>query len=97
MQEKLKITSSGWPPSSHTLSAEDQAALAGFDGRYWGSSLSPRTRPRWAGLDQITPFGRRLSTTPRQGAHDVAGHGEGRRAVVVTDGIDTSASQQDAT
>ena len=47
------------------------------------------------GLDTITPFGSTaLHDALDKGAHDIASHGEGRRAVVVlTDGIDTSSQK----
>ena len=100
MQQELKITSSKMAALQllRTLGPEDQAALAGFDGRYWG--IVAFTRDKAAveqGLDQITPFGSTaLHDALDKAARDLASHGEGRRAVVViTDGIDTS-SQQNA-
>jgi Ca-activated chloride channel homolog len=100
MQAELKTASSKMAALQllRTLGPEDQAALAGFDGRYWG--IVAFTRDKAAveqGLDQITPFGSTaLHDALDKAARDLASHGEGRRAVVViTDGIDTS-SQQNA-
>ena len=75
-----------------SLQPHDEAALAGFDHRYFG--LVPFTTDRsriLAAFDQIETFG---STGLHDGldkaARDLASHGEGRRAVVViTDGVDT--------
>jgi Ca-activated chloride channel homolog len=100
MQEALKLAS--WKMAAlqllRSLGPEDQAALAGFDGRYWGIVAFTRDKAEVErGLDQITPFGATaLHDALDKAARDVASHGEGRRAVVViTDGIDT-ASQQEA-
>jgi len=100
MQQELKTASSKMAALQllRTLGPEDQAALAGFDGHYWG--IVAFTRDKAAveqGLDQITPFGSTaLHDALDKAARDLASHGEGRRAVVViTDGIDTS-SQQNA-
>lgn len=75
------------------LDAADEVALAGFDHKYWG--VVPFTRDRDAirrGLDDVTPFGSTaLHDALDKAAHDIASHGEGRRAIVVlTDGIDTA-------
>jgi len=75
------------------LDPEDEVALAGFDHKYWG--VVKFTRDREAirtGLEDLTPFGSTaLHDALDHAAHDIASHGEGRRAViVVTDGIDTA-------
>jgi Ca-activated chloride channel family protein len=75
------------------LGAEDEAALAGFDHKYWG--VVQFTRDRQKILDafsELEPFGSTaLHDALDKAAHDIASHGEGRRAVVViTDGIDTA-------
>jgi len=78
------------------LSPEDQVAVAGFDSRYWGVVAFTKDRAVVSkGLDTITPFGSTaLHDALDKGAHDIASHGEGRRAVVVlTDGIDTSSQK----
>jgi Ca-activated chloride channel family protein len=75
------------------LGPEDLVALAGFDSRYWGVVAFTRDREALRkGLRSITPFGSTaLHDSLAKAAHDIASHGEGRRAVVVlTDGIDTS-------
>ena len=76
-----------------SLSPEDEVALAGFDHRYWG--IVRFTRDRAAvdkGLEEVAPFGSTaLHDALDRAAHDLASHGEGRRAVVViTDGVDTA-------
>ena len=81
-----------------SLAPEDEVALAGFDHRYWG--IVRFTRDREAiqkGLDDVEPFGSTaLHDALDHAAHDLASHGEGRRAVmVITDGVDT-ASQSTA-
>jgi Ca-activated chloride channel family protein len=50
------------------------------------------------GLDDVEPFGSTaLHDALDRAAHDLASHGEGRRAVVViTDGVDTSSQSQAA-
>jgi Ca-activated chloride channel homolog len=73
----------------------DEAALAGFDHRYWG--LVPFTRDRQRVLDamgDLEPFGSTaLHDALDHAAHDLASAGEGRRAVVViTDGVDTASA-----
>jgi len=78
------------------LSPEDQVAVAGFDSRYWGVVAFTKDREAVRrGLDTITPFGSTaLHDALDKAAHDIASHGEGRRAVVVlTDGIDTSSQK----
>jgi Ca-activated chloride channel homolog len=79
------------------LGPEDLAALAAFDHRYWGVVKFTRDRKAIeAGFDDLEPFSSTaLHDALDQAAHDIAAHGEGRRAVVViTDGVDT-ASQKD--
>lgn len=79
------------------LGPEDLAALAAFDHRYWGVVKFTKDRKAIeAGFDELEPFSSTaLHDALDQAAHDVAVHGEGRRAVVViTDGVDT-ASQKD--
>lgn len=79
------------------LEPHDEAALAGFDHRYFG--LVPFTADRQKILDafeKIETFG---STGLHDGldraARDLASHGEGRRAVVViTDGVDTASQSR---
>jgi Ca-activated chloride channel homolog len=79
------------------LGPEDQAALAAFDHRYWG--VVKFTKDRAAiqkGFEDLEPYSSTaLHDALDQAAHDVAAHGEGRRAVVViTDGVDTSSKKQ---
>ena len=79
------------------LEPQDEAALAGFDHRYFG--LVPFTTDRQEILEafeEIETFG---STGLHDGldraARDLASHGEGRRAVVViTDGVDTASQNR---
>lgn len=81
-----------------SLGQEDEVALAGFDSEYWGLVAFTRDKGRVeAAFGQLTPFGSTaLHDALDHAAHDVASHGEGRRAVVViTDGVDT-ASQRTA-
>jgi Ca-activated chloride channel homolog len=78
------------------LDDQDEAALAGFDSRYFG--LVPFTtdrRPILGAFDDLTPFGSTaLNDALDKAAQDLASHGEGRRAViVVTDGVDTSSQK----
>jgi Ca-activated chloride channel family protein len=78
------------------LDPEDEVALAGFDQKYWG--VVAFTKDRVAiqrGLAELTPFGSTaLHDALDKGAHDLASHGEGRRAVIVlTDGIDTASAK----
>jgi Ca-activated chloride channel family protein len=78
------------------LSPEDEVAVAGFDSRYWGVVAFTRDRHAvWRGLESIKAFGSTaLHDALDKGAHDIATHGEGRRAVVVlTDGLDTSSQK----
>ena len=79
------------------LEADDEAALAGFDHRYFG--LVPFSTDRQkilTAFEAIETFG---STGLHDGldraARDLASHGEGRRAVVViTDGVDTASQNR---
>jgi Ca-activated chloride channel family protein len=79
------------------LEPHDEAALAGFDHRYFG--LVPFTTDRQKiieAFEKIETFG---STGLHDGldraARDLASHGEGRRAVVViTDGVDTASQSR---
>lgn len=75
---------------------KDEVALAGFDSRYFG--LVPFTRqrePLFKGFEELKPFGTTaLHDALDQAAHDIASHGEGRRAIVViTDGVDTASAK----
>ncbi len=75
------------------LGPEDQVALAGFDSRYWGVVAFTRDKEAVRrSLASVTPFGSTaLHDALDKAAHDIATHGEGRRAVLVlTDGVDTS-------
>jgi Ca-activated chloride channel family protein len=75
------------------LGPEDQVALAGFDSRYWGVvAFTGDKEAVRRGLASVTPFGSTaLHDALDKAAHDIATHGEGRRAIVVlSDGIDTS-------
>lgn len=99
MNSELKAASSKMAALQilSALDKEDETALAGFDHKYWG--IVPFTRERQKLLDafgELEPFGgTALHDALDQAAHDIASHGEGRRAVVViTDGVDT-ASQKD--
>jgi Ca-activated chloride channel family protein len=79
------------------LRPEDEVALAGFDDRYFG--LVPFTRDRGAiekAFAELAPWGSTaLHDALDRAAHDVASHGEGRRAVVViTDGVDTASQER---
>ncbi len=78
------------------LGAEDEGALAGFDHKYWG--IVPFTREHKKVLDafdELQPFGSTaLHDALDKAAHDIASHGEGRRAVIViTDGVDTASGK----
>jgi Ca-activated chloride channel family protein len=75
------------------LQPGDEAALAGFDHRYWG--LVPFTQDKeriLRAMGDLEPFGSTaLHDALDHAARDLATWGEGRRAVVViTDGVDTS-------
>jgi len=80
------------------LEPTDEAALAGFDHKYWGVVQFTTDRKKIAnGFEELQPFGATaLHDALDHAARDLASHGEGRRAVVViTDGVDT-ASQKTA-
>jgi Ca-activated chloride channel family protein len=79
------------------LQPHDEAALAGFDHRYFG--LVPFTTDRQKILEafeEIETFGSTgLHDALDRGARDLASHGEARRAVVViTDGVDTASQSR---
>ena len=98
MNEELKTTSSRMAIIQllAALDPEDQVALAGFDSRYFGLVAFSRDRDAvMRALDTVEPFGSTaLHDALDKAAHDLASHGEGRRAVVViTDGIDTASQQ----
>ena len=95
MNGELKTTSSRMAAVQilAALDPQDEVALAAFDHKYWG--VVKFTRDRAAiqkGFDGLEPFGATaLHDALDRGAHDLASHGEGRRAVVViTDGVDTA-------
>jgi len=78
------------------LQAQDEAALAAFDSKYWGVVRFTTDReaiPK--AMDEIEPYGSTaLHDALEHAARDLASHGEGRRAVVViTDGVDTSSQR----
>jgi Ca-activated chloride channel family protein len=78
------------------LAPEDQVALAGFDSDYWGVvGWTKDKRKVEEGFAELKPFGSTaLHDALGRAAHDIASHGEGRRAVVViTDGIDTASKE----
>jgi len=98
MAEEFKVASARRAAQQilDVLGQDDQAALAGFDSRYFG--LVAFTRDHEAvrkRLAEVTPFGSTaLHDALDKAARDIASHGEGRRAVVViTDGIDTSSQK----
>jgi Ca-activated chloride channel family protein len=79
-----------------SLAPEDEAALAGFDHKYWGIVAFTRDRKKVErGFEELEPFGATaLHDALAKAASDLASHGEGRRAVVViTDGVDTASQQ----
>jgi Ca-activated chloride channel homolog len=81
----------------YALDPEDEVALAGFDHKYWGIVAFTRDRDAIRqGLKELTPFGSTaLHDALDRAAHDLASHGEGRRAVVVlTDGVDTASQME---
>ncbi len=98
MNEELKTTSSKMAIIQFlaALGPEDQVALAGFDSRYFGLVAFTRDKESLLrALDTVENFGSTaLHDALDKAAHDLASHGEGRRAVVViTDGIDTSSQR----
>lgn len=95
MNGELKTTSARMAAKQilAALAPVDKAALAGFDSEYWGVVAWTTDRGQLeAGFDDLKPFGSTaLHDALDHAAHDIASHGEGRRAVVViTDGVDTS-------
>jgi Ca-activated chloride channel homolog len=75
------------------LDVQDEVALAGFDHKYWGIVAFTRNRAAiQKAFSELQPFGATaLHDALDRAAHDLASHGEGRRAVVViTDGVDTA-------
>lgn len=99
MNGELKTTSSRMAAFQvlAALGPEDETALAGFDSEYWGIVPFTTDRDRIKkGLEELVPFGSTaLHDALDHAAHDIASHGEGRRAVVViTDGIDTSSQKK---
>jgi len=98
MDQELKMASVRFAAERvlEALSDEDEVALAGFDGRYWGVVAFTRDRDAIrAGLDTVEPFGTTaLHDALDKAARDIASHGEGRRAVVViSDGVDTASER----
>ena len=78
------------------LQAQDEAALAAFDNKYWGVVRFTTDRDQiLKAMDEIEPYGSTaLHDALEHAARDVASHGEGRRAVVViTDGVDTASQR----
>jgi Ca-activated chloride channel family protein len=78
------------------LGPGDQAALAGFDSRYFGVVPFSGDREKiLTKLEELRPFGSTaLHDALDRAAQDIASHGEGRRAVVVlTDGIDNASEK----
>jgi Ca-activated chloride channel family protein len=78
------------------LDPVDEAALAGFDQKYWGVVKFTTNREQIAdAFSELEPFGSTaLHDALDHAARDLASHGEGRRAVVViTDGVDTSSQK----
>jgi Ca-activated chloride channel family protein len=80
----------------YALDPRDEVALAGFDHKYWGVVAFTQDREAIRrGLAELEPFGSTaLHDALDRAAHDVASHGEGRRAVlVITDGVDTASAK----
>jgi Ca-activated chloride channel family protein len=78
------------------LQAQDEAALAAFDSKYWGVVRFTTDREKvLKAMDEIEPYGTTaLHDALEHAARDLASHGEGRRAVVViTDGVDTASQR----
>ena len=98
MHGELKATSTRMAAVQilNALQAEDEAALAAFDNKYWGVVRFTTDRDRiLKAMDEIEPYGSTaLHDALEHAARDLASHGEGRRAVVViTDGVDTSSQR----
>ena len=78
------------------LGPNDQAALAAFDHKYWGVVQFTTDRKKIEdAYAEIEPYSSTaLHDALDRAAHDLASHGEGRRAVIVlTDGIDTASTK----
>jgi VWFA-related protein len=78
------------------LGPNDQAALAAFDHKYWGVVQFTTDRKQIEdAYAEIEPYSSTaLHDALDKAAHDLASHGEGRRAVIVlTDGIDTASTR----
>jgi Ca-activated chloride channel homolog len=78
------------------LGPQDQAALAAFDHKYWGVVQFTTDRKKIEqAYSEIEPYSSTaLHDALDKAAHDLASHGEGRRAVIVlTDGIDTASTK----
>jgi Ca-activated chloride channel family protein len=78
------------------LQAQDEAALAAFDNKYWGVVRFTTDREAiLKAMGEIEPYGSTaLHDALEHAARDLSSHGEGRRAVVViTDGIDTASQR----
>lgn len=78
------------------LGPNDQAALAAFDHKYWGVVAFTTDRKQIEqAYSEIEPYSSTaLHDALDKAAHDLASHGEGRRAVIVlTDGIDTASTR----
>lgn len=98
MNGELKAASSKMAATQilAALDREDEAALAGFDNKYWGVVAFTTDRPKLLdAFSELEPFGSTaLHDALDRAAYDIASHGEGRRAVVViTDGIDTASQK----
>jgi Ca-activated chloride channel family protein len=98
MNGQLKTTSSKMAAVQilGALGPRDEAALAGFDNRYWGVVKFTTDRQKLLdAFSELEPFGSTaLHDALDHAASDIASHGEGRRAVVViTDGVDTSSQK----
>jgi VWFA-related protein len=78
------------------LGPNDQAALAAFDHKYWGVVQFTTDRKKIEqAYSEIEPYSSTaLHDALDKASHDLASHGEGRRAVIVlTDGIDTASTK----
>jgi hypothetical protein len=87
MHTELKAASSKMAATQilAALEKNDEAALAGFDHKYWGVVAFTRDRQKLLdAFEELQPFGSTaLHDALDKAAHDIASHGEGRRAVVV--------------
>jgi len=98
MHGELKATSTRMAAVQilNSLQADDEAALAAFDNKYWGVVRFTTDREQiLKAMDEIEPYGSTaLHDALEHAARDLASHGEGRRAVVViTDGVDTASQR----